>query len=43
MRNLQALCPECHADKTAAEGVAAREKLRARRYRPEPRHPGSRI
>lgn len=40
--NLQAACTYCHARKSAAEGVAARAKLRALRKRPVGRHPGMR-
>ncbi|QBI98561.1 HNH endonuclease [Mycobacterium phage Bud] len=38
--NLQAICRVCHGKKSAAEGVARRRELRARRKRPPERHPG---
>ncbi|AAC18447.1 HNH endonuclease [Mycobacterium phage Lakes] len=40
--NLQAICRVCHGKKSAAEGVARRRELKARRKRPEQRHPGRR-
>ncbi|AEJ93393.1 HNH endonuclease [Mycobacterium phage Jeffabunny] len=38
--NLQAICRVCHGRKSAAEGVARRRELKARRKRPPQRHPG---
>jgi 5-methylcytosine-specific restriction endonuclease McrA len=38
--NLQALCRDCHARKSSAEGNAAKARLRAAKRRPEGRHPG---
>lgn len=38
--NLRAVCRVCHAKKSSAEGVARRRELKARRKRPEERHPG---
>ncbi|WP_439377841.1 HNH endonuclease [Amycolatopsis lexingtonensis] len=40
--NLRAVCSTCHGQKSSAEGVAARARLRALRLRPQGRHPGSR-
>ncbi|WP_459963617.1 HNH endonuclease [Nocardia sp. IFM 10818] len=41
LENLQAACTKCHAKKSSAEGIARQRQLRARRYRPTERHPGS--
>ena len=38
--NLQALCRLCHSRKSAAEGNAAKNRLRNLRRRPTGRHPG---
>lgn len=38
---LAGICVECHAVKSAAEGVAARAELRRLRRRPQGRHPGA--
>jgi 5-methylcytosine-specific restriction endonuclease McrA len=40
LTNLQAACKNCHADKSAAEGVSARSQKRAKGKRPPERHPG---
>ncbi|MCA2331619.1 HNH endonuclease [Mycobacterium avium] len=40
--NLQAACSWCHGQKSSAEGVAQRRKLKAQRSRPTERHPGRR-
>lgn len=40
--NLQAVCSECHAHKSAREGVEARTRILTDRRRPTPRHPGLR-
>ena len=39
--NLRAACSGCHGKKSSAEGNARRAELRARRKRPQERHPGS--
>ena len=39
--NLQALCKQCHAKKSSAEGNAAQRRRREARLRPAERHPGS--
>lgn len=39
--NLQAICLRCHRIKSSREGVKAQQELRARKRRPEGRHPGS--
>ncbi|WP_218020900.1 HNH endonuclease [Nocardia crassostreae] len=41
LANLRAACRRCHARKSSAEGHIRRAELRARRYRPAERHPGS--
>ncbi|ALA06729.1 HNH endonuclease [Mycobacterium phage Chadwick] len=40
-RNLRAACKKCHGKKSSAEGNARKRELRARRKRPQDRHPGS--
>ncbi|UVK64308.1 HNH endonuclease [Mycobacterium phage SydNat] len=40
-RNLRAACKSCHGKKSSAEGNARKRELRARRKRPQDRHPGS--
>lgn len=40
--NLRAACSRCHNSKSSAEGHRRRAELRARRFRPTERHPGSR-
>ncbi|QTF81429.1 HNH endonuclease [Mycobacterium phage TarsusIV] len=40
--NLQAVCHRCHAKKSSAEGNARKAELKARRKRPDQRHPGRR-
>jgi 5-methylcytosine-specific restriction endonuclease McrA len=39
--NLRSACGPCHRQHTAAQGNAAKARLRALRKRPEGRHPGS--
>jgi 5-methylcytosine-specific restriction endonuclease McrA len=41
-RNLRSLCSPHHRRKSAAEGVAARNKVAAQRRRPTRPHPGAR-
>jgi 5-methylcytosine-specific restriction enzyme A len=40
--NLQAVCEECHSQKSAREGVDARARITSQRRRPAARHPGLR-
>ncbi|MCV7016736.1 HNH endonuclease [Mycobacterium phage Herbertwm] len=40
--NLQSLCRICHGKKSSTEGVNRRRELKARRKRPQERHPGRR-
>lgn len=40
LSNLQGVCRACHAAKSTAEGVAARQAKRARLKRPVEKHPG---
>ena len=38
--NLRAVCHSCHRKKTVAEAHAAKRAKKARRFRPQERHPG---
>lgn len=38
--NLQSACSRCHAEKSSSEGNQKQARIRARRKRPEARHPG---
>ncbi|GAA4685629.1 hypothetical protein GCM10023215_21070 [Pseudonocardia yuanmonensis] len=40
--NLQGACEDCHAKKSAAEGVDARGRITSLRRRPATQHPGLR-
>ncbi|AGK87480.1 HNH endonuclease [Mycobacterium phage HINdeR] len=40
--NLQAACGRCHAKKSSREGNDKKRRMRAARFMPQERHPGSR-
>lgn len=40
LANLRAVCSRCHSKKSSAEGLEARRRKAARRFRPVERHPG---